>query len=208
MLQPEILTAEQDRATAEWHLAEQDDAALLRLYGLDSVQGLLVRQHLANFKLWHQEDLAREPGASDAAIAQVKRNIDRLNQHRHDVTEQIDQLLLDTAQREGTWNKMAALHSETPAMMADRLSILSLKIFHTQQEMARPHAPADHAERNAGRLLVLEQQRDDLAACLDQLWQDVLAGRRRFALYRQLKMYNDPTLNPAIYSAHAHASNS
>jgi hypothetical protein len=84
--------------------------------------------------------------------------------------------------------------------MIDRLSILALKIFHTREEVERASAaPAGHAERNRERLAILEEQRADLAACLDDLWQATLAGTRRFKLYRQLKMYNDPTLNPAIY---------
>jgi hypothetical protein len=83
--------------------------------------------------------------------------------------------------------------------MIDRLSILALKIYHTREEAERAGAPAGHAERNLERLAILEEQRADLAACLDALWRETLAGTRRFKLYRQLKMYNDPSLNPAIY---------
>ena len=176
---------------------------------MDSVEGLCARQHLANFELWHEEDRARDPRATDAEIAGVKRAIDAANQRRHDLTEALDLLLLDIAYREAPRREAerpyagkadeVPLHSETPGMMADRLSILALKIFHTQEEMARMDAPAGHAERNAGRLRVLEEQRRDLAGCLERLWDDVLAGRRRFKLYRQLKMYNDPALNPAVY---------
>jgi hypothetical protein len=87
--------------------------------------------------------------------------------------------------------------------MIDRLSILALKIFHTREELdrcrRRPSRPAGHAQRNLQRLAILEEQRADLADCLDTLWQSTLSGSRRFKLYRQLKMYNDPTLNPAIY---------
>ncbi len=201
MLQAAELTEMQDRATADWHLAEPDEAALMRPYGVDSVEGLLVAQHLANFSLWHEEDKARDPKASDMAIAQVKRNIDRLNQRRHDRTEALDELLLDTARREGEWNGSAPLNSETPGMMADRLSILSLKIFHTQEEMSRRDAPPGHLERNTGRLGILEEQRRDLAHCFDALWHEVMRGQRRFRLYKQLKMYNDAALNPAMYGS-------
>jgi hypothetical protein len=201
MLRADSVVELQDRATAAWHLAEPAEEDLVREYGMDSVDGLVSMQHRANFCLWHEEDRARQPDASDAAIARVKRSIDKLNQRRHDLTEQLDSLLLDTARREGDWQDDAPLHSETPGMMADRLSILSLKIFHTQEEMARADAPEGHLERNAGRLFILERQRRDLAACLETLWDDVLAGRRRFELYRQLKMYNDPTLNPAVYQS-------
>jgi hypothetical protein len=84
-------------------------------------------------------------------------------------------------------------------MIIDRLSILALKIYHTREEAERADAPAGHAERNRQRLAILEEQRADLAGCLDALWQETLIGTRRFKLYRQLKMYNDPSLNPAIY---------
>jgi len=83
--------------------------------------------------------------------------------------------------------------------MIDQLSILALKIYHTREETERTDAPSGHADRNRDRLALLEQQRADLAACLDALWQETLAGTRQFKVYRQLKMYNDPFLNPAIY---------
>lgn len=92
-----------------------------------------------------------------------------------------------------------ALHSETPAMMIDRLSILSLKIFHTIEQVRRTGVSAEHVSRNRERLEILREQRKDLAAALNELWHDVLAGKRRFKLYRQLKMYNDPELNPELY---------
>ena len=83
--------------------------------------------------------------------------------------------------------------------MIDRLSILSLKIYHTREESERSDAPLGHTERNRERLAILMDQRTDLAGCLDALWRETLKGTRRFKLYRQLKMYNDPTLNPSIY---------
>jgi Protein of unknown function (DUF4254) len=191
MLRADQIIAMQDRLTAHWHAHPADEQ------GGDDAETLLTRQHLANFELWHQEDKAREPGASDAQIAAVKRAIDALNQRRHDVTEAFDALLMDALKQ----NADAPLNSETPGMMADRLSILALKIFHTREEISRPGAPAGHAEKNQSRLQILWQQRADLAACLQILLDECAGGRRRFALYRQLKMYNDPALNPAIYGA-------
>jgi len=108
-------------------------------------------------------------------------------------------LLLDWLAARGLPNPSAPLHSESPGLMIDRLSILALKIYHTEQEAARVDAPEGHAERNCRRLAVLQEQRADLAGCLDALWRETLAGARRFKIYRQLKMYNDPDLNPAIY---------
>ena len=96
-------------------------------------------------------------------------------------------------------NPDAPLHSESPGLIIDRLSILALKIYHTREEAEREDAPPGHAERNRDRLAILEEQRADLANCLDALWRETLEGTRRFKLYRQLKMYNDPSLNPAVY---------
>jgi hypothetical protein len=96
-------------------------------------------------------------------------------------------------------NHKAALHSESPGLIIDRLSILALKIYHTREEAQRTDAPQGHAARNSQRLAILEEQRADLAGCLDALWSETLAGTRRFKLHRQLKMYNDPSLNPAVY---------
>lgn len=154
--------------------------------------------HRANFELWHEEDKARDPGASDLEIARVKKAIDRLNQRRNDVVEAIDEALLQEAPRQPA---SAPLHSETPGMMIDRMSILALKIFHTREQAERGDASEGHRLRNAERLRVLEEQRGDLAECLQSLWSEVLEGGRRFKVYRQMKMYNDPELNPAIYGA-------
>jgi hypothetical protein len=156
----------------------------------------VLEQHRANFDLWHHEDAARDLLASDREITEHKHAIDTLNQRRNDLTEQIDSLLLE---RIGPQAESVPLHSETAGMMIDRLSILALKRFHTMEETHRAGAQPGHHQRNRERLQVLDRQRADLAECLDQLSSDVLAGRRRFKLYRQLKMYNDPELNPILY---------
>jgi hypothetical protein len=156
-------------------------------------------QHRANFELWHIEDEARRPNASDAELASVKRRVDATNQRRNDLAESIDRQLLAWLQLRNLPNASAPLHSESPGLIIDRLSILSLKIFHTREEAERSDAPAGHVERNQGRLAILLEQRADLAHCLESLWQETVAATRRFKLYRQLKMYNDPALNPAIY---------
>jgi len=194
----------QDRANALWHRDPQGDPPLDP--GLAPGQRFLqtvLAQHRANFELWHTEDRARAPHATDNDLAEVKRAIDRINQHRNDLAEQCDQLLLDQLTNQRSPVARAPLHSESPGLMIDRLSILALKIYHTQEEIDRPDAPAGHAERNHRRLALLTEQREDLVACLDQLWAEALAGTRRFKLYRQLKMYNDPTLNPAVYGGNA-----
>ncbi len=179
-----------DDATQRWHRDEAYDP------GSSMLAKLALAHHRANFDLWHEEDEARSHEASDATIARVKHAIDRLNQQRNDFVEQIDSLLLDEAAQQAP---QAPLHSETPGLIIDRLSILALKIFHTAEESRRVSASDEHRTRNLERLHILDQQRSDLAACLDELWQQVLQGKRRFRLYRQMKMYNDPDLNPVLY---------
>jgi hypothetical protein len=180
-----------DEASTRWHAAE------LLASEPNGLLALVEAQHRANFDLWHEEDAARSPDAADARIAEVKHAIDRLNQQRNDLVEEIDQFLFKLA---GDQNESAPLHSETPGLIIDRLSILALKIYHTAEEVHRASASDEHHQRNQQRLVVLEQQRADLAGCLDDLWTQVRAGQRRFRLYRQMKMYNDPDLNPVLYT--------
>ncbi|HEY3706546.1 MAG TPA: DUF4254 domain-containing protein [Terracidiphilus sp.] len=187
-----------DRCTKHWH-AEPDTSP----YVLSDWEKLVSRHHYANCEIWHLEDGAREPGAGDAAIAETKRKIDRTNQLRNDLVEQLDESLLLYLVQYDLPNSLEEQHSETPGMIIDRLSILELKIYHTREEIRRPDGPAGHGERNRHRLDVLEEQQSDLRRCLDGLWTDVMGGSRYFKVYRQLKMYNDPSLNPVIYRRQA-----
>ncbi len=189
----------QDRLTREWHDKPDAPVGGSSFVPEGEWMGLVARQHRANFDLWHIEDKARTPGASDAEIARVKQGVDVTNQLRNDLIEQLDQKMLGWMEARGLPNPAAPLSSEPPGMIIDRLSILALKIYHTKEEAERRDAPPGHAERNRERLAILEEQRLDLEACLHALWRETLEGTRRFKLYRQLKMYNDPTLNPAIY---------
>lgn len=160
------------------------------------------RLHLYNFRLWQAEDGVRRPGASDRCIAGRKRAIDAFNQQRHDQIEQLDTWLFHLLYAPALAPPAAAeLHSETPGNLLDRLSILTLKRYYMGHEASRPDATAAHRHTCAQRLAVLQAQHDDLVECLQRLADDLASGRKRFHIYRQFKMYNDPTLNPAIYRA-------
>jgi hypothetical protein len=182
-----------DGLTSGWHVAPNTGGGI-------SVEALITQQHLHNFALWHEEDRARAPLAPAQEIAQTKKKIDVLNQARNDLIEAIDRELVQQLEADGIPQR-GELHSETPGMIIDRLSILSLKIFHTQEQVERSDVTPEHIEKNRERLSILLQQRQDLAGCLNALWEDVQNGRRYFKIYRQLKMYNDPELNPEIYKA-------
>jgi hypothetical protein len=193
MLDGLLITRMQDEMTAALH---ETEAELAIERGADGLMAIAMAQHRANFELWHEEDLARVPGVADVEIVRVKHAIDGLNQRRNDLVEKMDLWLMERLEQDA----VAPLHSETPGLMIDRLSILALKIYHTREEAHRASATEAHRLRNEERLRLLEEQRGDLAGCLDVLWTEVLEGRRRFKLYRQLKMYNDPELNPAVYN--------
>ena len=182
--------------TAAWHLP-LSSAPVAANHELDD---LVCREHRANFALWHEEDKARDPLATDTRIASVKRAIDALNQQRNDLVEQIDEWLLDEWLRHHLPHSASAeLHSETPGMMLDRLSILALKLFHTREEAGRLTATAIHRANNLQRLAILEQQQLDLVTAAASLIDAVAAGEKSFKVYRQMKMYNDPELNPQVY---------
>jgi len=161
---------------------------------------LVCEQHKFNFMLWHEEDRARSRDASDSEIASVKRAIDGYNQKRNDAIERLDDALKQLLEDRGiTPNPGAKHNSETPGGIIDRLSILALRIFHMQEQADRIDASPEHTSKALSRLDVLYNQHDDLATALAELFNDLRAGRKRLKLYRQMKMYNDPTLNPHLY---------
>lgn len=158
----------------------------------------IEENHRYNSLLWNEEDKARRTDVNPAEIAACKRLIDQYNQKRNDAIEAIDEALLSEfagyPRAEG-----ARLNSETAGAMIDRLSILSLKIFHMREQTRRVDASEEHVKQCTAKLQRLMTQREDLASCLRQLFADIEQGRAYFKVYRQFKMYNDPNLNPYLY---------
>lgn len=166
----------------------------------DGLMGVVCRQHSFNFLLWHQEDIARSPDVSDEKIAEVKRAIDRYNQQRNDWIEKIDDYIGEMLERDGVGARNdATLNTETPGSAVDRLSILSLRIYHLEEQLERDDVDDSHRESVTKKLAICRLQQDELAFSLQNLVNDIFAGRRKHRTYRQFKMYNDPALNPYLY---------
>jgi hypothetical protein len=165
--------------------------------------------HRYNCCLWAEEDLARRTAVADAQIAANKRAIDGFNQARNDATERVDELLLvglglvdaESARSDAPLSTVPAgarLNSETAGSMVDRLSIMALKVHAMHLQTLRDDVDQAHRSSSAAKLARLQQQRSDLASCLDALLADAAAGRAYFKVYRQFKMYNDPRFNPVL----------
>lgn len=194
MLDITSLTHLQHQMVLRWHGQPVDNPC-------EGFEWLVCRQHGFNFLLWHEEDIARSPDVGDAKIAQVKRAIDRYNQQRNDGIEKLDDWITDDlANREIAPVVGAGLNTETPGSVIDRLSILSLRIYHLEEQTQRRDATAEHVQGVRQKLAVARLQHADLSQSLRELLDDIYAGRKRHRTYRALKMYNDPALNPYLYN--------
>jgi hypothetical protein len=176
-----------------WHASPPDNR-------YDGLLALVCQQHQFNFLLWHEEDIARSPEVSDGRIAEVKRAIDRYNQQRNDAIEQIDEEILALLAREVITPRAGArLNTETPGSAIDRLSIMSLRIYHFEEQLAREDVDETHRANVGQRLARCRLQHSDLSQSLIELVEEIWSGRKLLKMYRQMKMYNDPTLNPYLY---------
>lgn len=168
---------------------------------LDGIESLVCQQHEFNYRLWHEEDKARSPSATDQEIAEVKRAIDKLNQARNDMIEKVDDALTEVLCNAGVPPSSGPINTETPGSAIDRLSIMALRLYHYREQAERDGADPQHQAKVAERIALCGQQHADLSASLQQLLDDIFAGKKQHKTYRQMKMYNDPSLNPAIYGA-------
>ena len=180
------------RLTHDWHRCPKRSQTTWPWVAIEE-------NHDFNFQLWHEEDIARSDEISLERLREAKRNIDRFNQARNNAMEKIDDYILGKLHESGLLTTGGSLHSETPGMMIDRLSIMTLKEYHMQEQASRDDASAEHREKCMARVEVLQDQQRDLAHALSVILKELILGQRRFKVYRQFKMYNDPTLNPHLY---------
>jgi hypothetical protein len=183
----------------DYHLTDNVDAPIRNPYAPDRFEHLLYQKNWIDTVQWHLEDIIRDPAIDPVAALAIKRRIDRSNQDRTDTVERIDDYFLSLF-RDVQYKDEARINSETPAWLLDRMSILLLKIYHMKEQTERKDASPDHLERCRQKLLILEEQRTDMRHAFDELIEDISTGSRRFKVYRQMKMYNDPTLNPVLYN--------
>ena len=185
-------------STHDYHVADNVDAPAPNPYPGGSLEACLYHKNWIDAVQWHLEDLVRDPQIDPAEALAIKRRIDRSNQERTDIVEELDEYFRNVF-RYVTPLPDATLNTESPAWAIDRLSILALKIWHMEQEARRDGAPAAQRQRCQAKLDVLLEQREDLSAAIDQLFADIASGRKRMKAYKQMKMYNDPALNPVLY---------
>ena len=186
------------RAIDDYHITDNVDTPIKNPYAKNSIEYSLYLKCWIDTVQWHYEDIIRDPHIDPIEALALKRRIDRSNQDRTDLVEEIDsyfrQFYSDVVPGPG-----ARLNTESPAWAVDRLSILALKIYHMQEQVDRKDANAEHIARCKAKLNVLLEQQKDLSLAIDQLLEDISAGRKYMKVYRQMKMYNDPTTNPILY---------
>ncbi|WP_080902563.1 DUF4254 domain-containing protein [Parabacteroides sp. Marseille-P3160] len=187
-----------EKATADYHLKDDVNATVRNPYEVKSIEFYLYLKNWIDAVQWHLEDIIRNPSIDPVEALAIKRRIDKSNQDRTDLVELIDSFFFEKYKKIQPLPN-ATINTESPAWAVDRLSILLLKIYHMRQEAERTDTDAVHKEKCEKKLAVLMEQKKDLCTALDQLLDDIQAGRKYMKVYKQMKMYNDPTLNPVLY---------
>ena len=190
------------QAIADYHRFDKVDMPIDNPYKNGSIEYLLYLKNWIDTVQWHLEDIIRREDIDPVEALKLKRRIDASNQHRTDVVEYIDSYFLEKF-KEVTPAADASLNTESPAWAIDRLSILALKIYHMQAEVSRSDASQAHRQACQGKLDILLEQRKDLSQAIDSLLEDIAQGHKYMKAYRQMKMYNDPALNPQLYAKQA-----
>ena len=186
------------QAIRDYHLTDHVDTAIQNPYDRNSIDFQLYLKCWIDTVQWHLEDIIRDPHINPQEALSLKRRIDHSNQDRTDLVEEID-TYFRKQYSDVKAQPDARLTTESPAWAIDRLSILALKIWHMQEQVDRKDTDEEHRKRCAAKLSVLLEQRTDLSTAIDQLLDDYQEGRKVMKVYRQMKMYNDPTTNPVLY---------
>lgn len=187
------------KSTGDYHITDSVDAPMNNPYELKTIEYYLYLKNWIDAVQWHFEDIIRDPQIDPVEALKLKRRIDKSNQDRTDLVELIDSYFFDKY-KDVVSLPNATINTESPAWAVDRLSILALKIYHMQQEVDRTDTTKEHHGQCLAKLSILLEQQKDLSTAIDQLLTDIEAGRKYMKVYKQMKMYNDPALNPVLYA--------
>lgn len=187
-----------NESIADYHQYDDVNRLISNPYEKSSIEHLLYLKNWIDTVQWHLEDIIRNPQIDPVEALGIKRWIDRSNQERTDVVEFIDSYFLEKY-KTVVPAANASINTESPAWAIDRLSILALKIYHMQEEVNRTDASEEHRQACQRKLNVLQEQQRDLSAAIEELLSDIAAGKKFMKVYKQMKMYNDPSLNPVLY---------
>lgn len=191
-----------DGCIVDYHKTDDVDAPMPAPFEKPTVDHLLYHKNWIDTVQWHLEDIIRDPNINPVAALALKRRIDASNQERTDMVEYIDSYFLEKYKHVSPLAD-ANINTESPAWAIDRLSILALKIFHMRAEVERSDASVAHVAACTNKLNVLLEQRKDLSGAIDTLLADIESGRKFMKVYKQMKMYNDESLNPVLYGGKA-----
>jgi hypothetical protein len=187
-----------NQSIADYHVQDFIDSPINNPYEKDSLEHLLYAKNWIDTVQWHLEDIIRDENIDPVEALKLKRRIDASNQQRTDLVEFVDSWFLDKYKNISP-KSTAKINSETPAWAIDRLSILALKVYHMAQEVQRDTASEEHKTKCQLKLDVLLDQHKDLTTAIDQLLTDIENGEVKMKVYKQMKMYNDESLNPILY---------
>ncbi len=187
-----------EKAILDYHVYDNVDAPINNPYQFQTIEYFLYLKNWIDTVQWHLEDIIRDPQIDPVEALAIKRRIDKSNQERTDMVEMIDSYFLDKY-KEIKPLADAKINTESPAWAVDRLSILALKIYHMHQEVIREDADEAHKQACQKKLDVLLEQKKDLSSAIDELLADIEKGEKYMKVYKQMKMYNDPNLNPILY---------
>ena len=188
-----------EKSVVDYHVTDSVDAPMNNPYELKTIEYYLYLKNWIDAVQWHFEDIIRDPQIEPNAALTLKRRIDKSNQDRTDLVELIDSYFPDKYKDVKPMAE-ATINTESPAWAIDRLSILALKIYHMQKEVERTDTTPEHHAQCKAKLDILLEQKKDLSSAIDQLLADIESGKKYMKVYKQMKMYNDPALNPVLYA--------